>query len=104
MQLRWSSKKDPGVAKFGIALEWGSRGLEFESQHSDQSEYRFGTPIFYALKSCGMYFVLFYVFHNVGAADPCGPFVWGNTMCCNVVPLGRLRAAGVCGPYKVMKK
>ncbi len=29
-------KKDPGVAKFGIALEWGSRGPEFESQHSDQ--------------------------------------------------------------------
>ena len=27
---------DPGVAKFGIALEWGSRGPEFESQHSDQ--------------------------------------------------------------------
>ena len=26
----------PGVAKFGIALEWGSRGPEFESQHSDQ--------------------------------------------------------------------
>ena len=26
----------PGVAKFGIALEWGSRGLEFESRHSDQ--------------------------------------------------------------------
>ena len=24
------------MAKFGIALEWGSRGLEFESQHSDQ--------------------------------------------------------------------
>ena len=23
-------------------------------------------------------------------------------MCCNVVPLGWLRAAGVCGPYKVM--
>ena len=29
--------KYPGVAKFGIALEWGSRGLEFESRHSDQS-------------------------------------------------------------------
>ena len=29
-------KRHPGVAKFGIALEWGSRGLEFESQHSDQ--------------------------------------------------------------------
>ena len=26
---------NPGVAKFGIALEWGSRGLEFESRHSD---------------------------------------------------------------------
>ena len=26
----------PGVAKFGIALEWGSRGPEFESRHSDQ--------------------------------------------------------------------
>ena len=29
-------KRNPGVAKFGIALEWGSRGLEFESRHSDQ--------------------------------------------------------------------
>ena len=29
------AKRHPGVAKFGIALEWGSRGLEFESQHSD---------------------------------------------------------------------
>ena len=24
------------MAKFGIALEWGSRGPEFESRHSDQ--------------------------------------------------------------------
>ena len=30
------ASKYPGVAKFGIALEWGSRGLEFESRHSDQ--------------------------------------------------------------------
>ena len=29
-------KQNPGLAKFGIALEWGSRGLEFESRHSDQ--------------------------------------------------------------------
>ena len=29
-------EQNPGVAKFGIALEWGSRGLEFESRHSDQ--------------------------------------------------------------------
>ena len=31
-----NSEENPGVAKFGIALEWGSRGPEFESQHSDQ--------------------------------------------------------------------
>ena len=31
-----SKTEYPGVAKFGIALEWGSRGLEFESRHSDQ--------------------------------------------------------------------
>ena len=31
-----SRQTHPGVAKFGIALEWGSRGLEFESRHSDQ--------------------------------------------------------------------
>lgn len=29
-------KTNPGVAKFGIALEWGSRGRWFESSHSDQ--------------------------------------------------------------------
>ena len=29
-------ERDPGVAKFGIALEWGSRGRWFESSHSDQ--------------------------------------------------------------------
>ena len=33
---RETAKQNPGVAKFGIALEWGSRGLEFESRHSDQ--------------------------------------------------------------------
>ena len=32
-----SSKRDPGVAKFGIALEWGSRGRWFKSSHSDQT-------------------------------------------------------------------
>ena len=32
--LRRASKY-PGVAKFGIALEWGSRGRWFESSHSD---------------------------------------------------------------------
>ena len=33
-----SATKYPGVAKFGIALEWGSGGLEFESRHSDQNQ------------------------------------------------------------------
>ena len=27
----------PGVAKFGIALDWGSRGRRFKSCHSDQT-------------------------------------------------------------------
>ena len=30
------------MAKFGIALEWGSRGRWFESSHSDQNLYLFG--------------------------------------------------------------
>ena len=35
--LSWQQDKAyPGVAKFGIALEWGSRGRWFESSHSDQ--------------------------------------------------------------------
>ena len=31
-------QQHPGVAKFGIALEWGSRGLEFDSRLSDQKK------------------------------------------------------------------
>ena len=30
-------KQNPGLAKFGIALEWGSRGRWFESSNSDQN-------------------------------------------------------------------
>ena len=37
-KLSGNDKQNPGVAKFGIALEWGSRGLEFESRHSDQKD------------------------------------------------------------------
>ena len=37
-KLSGNDKQNPGVAKFGIALEWGSRGLEFESRHSDQKK------------------------------------------------------------------
>ena len=28
----------PGVAQFGSALEWGSRGRRFDSSHSDHAE------------------------------------------------------------------
>ena len=40
-RARQKQIKNPGVAKFGIALEWGSRGLEFESRHSDQKTVEF---------------------------------------------------------------
>ena len=33
------------MAKFGIALEWGSRGRWFESSHSDHSEMTFGCQV-----------------------------------------------------------
>ena len=35
-QSRLTKTKYPGVAKFGIALDWGSRGRRFKSCHSDQ--------------------------------------------------------------------
>ena len=49
-------KRNPGVAKFGIALEWGSRGLEFESRHSDQKDQKhFVSGLFYYVKVMGFY-------------------------------------------------
>ena len=33
---RVADTQHPGLAKFGIALEWGSRGRWFESSNSDQ--------------------------------------------------------------------
>ena len=36
LELLEAASEYPGVAKFGIALEWGSRGRWFESSHSDQ--------------------------------------------------------------------
>ena len=44
------ASKNPGVAKFGIALEWDSRGRWFESSHSDQKrQVPFGTCRFFFL-------------------------------------------------------
>ena len=34
--LTENREQNPGLAKFGIALEWGSRGRWFESSNSDQ--------------------------------------------------------------------
>ena len=34
-----------GVAQFGSVLEWGSRGREFESHHSDQNTVKFGKKL-----------------------------------------------------------
>ena len=33
-----TNAKGPGVAQFGRVLEWGSRGHEFKSRHSDQKK------------------------------------------------------------------
>ena len=39
--IEYQRCRNPGVAQFGSALEWGSRGREFDSRHSDQS----GNPV-----------------------------------------------------------
>ena len=41
----------PGVAQFGSALEWGSRGRWFDSSRSDQKEQFFQLLFFYASMS-----------------------------------------------------
>ena len=41
----------PGLAKFGIALEWGSRGRWFESSNSDHKNRK-------SISSFGFYFFL----------------------------------------------
>ena len=48
------------MAKFGIALEWGSRGRWFESSHSDQNwEVFFDTSqFFYVLDSKNLKFTV----------------------------------------------
>ena len=38
LSCQGTASEYPGVAKFGIALEWGSRGRWFESSHSDQTQ------------------------------------------------------------------
>ena len=52
------ASKYPGVAKFGIALEWGSRGRWFESSHSDQKRSVLGTGRFFYAKKLHLFDVL----------------------------------------------
>ena len=40
-----------GVAQFGSVLEWGSRGREFESRHSDHAEYPVMDALFFYCKN-----------------------------------------------------
>ena len=60
----------PGVAKFGIALEWGSRGPEFESRHSDHKSSVFSEKVTFSV-----YFALgkFHLFEDVfSCGTACG--------------------------------
>ena len=43
----------PGVAQFGSALEWGSRGREFDSRHSDQKTSFVELVFFCCIRRCG---------------------------------------------------
>ena len=43
----------PGVAQFGSALEWGSRGREFDSRHSDQKTSSTELVFFCCIRRCG---------------------------------------------------
>ena len=60
--------RQPGVAKFGIALEWGSRGPEFESRHSDQS------AIHWDSMDCGFFFFISLSFVRKRPRHVAGPF------------------------------
>ena len=37
LNIDWKRSVFPGVAQFGSALEWGSRGRRFDSCHSDHN-------------------------------------------------------------------
>ena len=68
--------RQPGVAKFGIALEWGSRGPEFESRHSDQIRNPLrlnGLRIFYCLSASKK--------HKDKACQRNGPANHGGAVC-----------------------
>ena len=52
---------NPGVAKFGIALDWGSRGRRFKSCHSDHRN-----PQSITIMGCG-FFV--YFFHTLDCKE-----------------------------------
>ena len=99
-------KRYPGVAKFGIALEWGSRGRWFESSHSDQkiwnltiSDFLFFQIVFIVFSSLisknpqkseqnrlvrisvGLSFYIYIFFLNSRGIFSFMEFVWNCTNC-----------------------
>ena len=57
-------KQNPGLAKFGIALEWGSRGRWFESSNSDQNPQVERLEDFSILKQNSIIFYLSNIYHK----------------------------------------
>ena len=69
-------RKNLGVAQFGSVLEWGSRGREFKSLHSDQVGAKFTLLLFLCLKT----FVRVLCFSKKGTLWPEKERFWKNGM------------------------
>ncbi len=69
-------RQNLGVAQFGSVLEWGSRGREFKSLHSDQVGAKFTLLLFLCLKI----FVRVLWFSKKGAMWPEKERFWENGM------------------------
>ena len=69
-------RQNLGVAQFGSVLEWGSRGREFKSLHSDQVGAKFTLLLFLCLKTSDR----FLSFSKKGAMWPEKERFWRNGM------------------------
>ena len=87
------------MAKFGIALEWGSRGLEFESQHSDQKipqtiVFQWPAEFFYFLSTLliatAARLILEETFKNQARGNPAKLFRGENACILCVLPLNEV--------------
>ena len=78
---RVADTQHPGLAKFGIALEWGSRGRWFESSNSDQ-EHRI-------ILHGSVFFLFLYYQYQLKAAE--------SSRFCGLIIIDHLRAWGSRG-------